>query len=69
MEHWSIGAFLLLKVCICSYVMFKTRAAVFYRFRPDKTRTLRFLNGSKNIPGKACVKRVHNNDAFVNVGN
>ena len=20
-------------------------------------------------PGKACVKRVHNNDAFVNVGN
>ena len=22
-----------------------------------------------NIPGKACVKRVHNNDAFVNVGN
>ena len=38
------------------YVMFKTRAA-------------RFLNGFKNIPGKACVKRVHNNDAFVNVGN
>ena len=28
-----------------------------------------FLNGLKNIPGKACVKRVHNNDAFVNVGN
>ena len=28
-----------------------------------------FLNGPKNIPGKACVKRVHNNDAFVNVGN
>ena len=27
-----------------------------------------FLNGFKNIPGKACVKRVHN-DAFVNVGN
>ena len=25
--------------------------------------------GFKNIPGKACVKRVHNNDAFVNVGN
>ena len=21
------------------------------------------------VPGKACVKRVHNNDAFVNVGN
>ena len=28
-----------------------------------------FLNGFKNIPGKACVKRVYNNDAFVNVGN
>ena len=28
-----------------------------------------FLNGFKNIPGKACVKRVHNNDAFVNVEN
>ena len=27
------------------------------------------MNGFKNIPGKACVKRVHNNDAFVNVGN
>ena len=28
-----------------------------------------FLNGFKNIPGKVCVNRVHNNDAFVNVGN
>ena len=28
-----------------------------------------FLNGFKKIPGKACVKRVHNNGAFVNVGN
>ena len=28
-----------------------------------------FFNGFKNIPGKGCVKRVHNNDAFVNVGN
>ena len=28
-----------------------------------------FRTGFKNIPGKACVKRVHNNDAFVNVGN
>ena len=37
--------------------------------RPDKTRAASFLNGFKNIPGKACVKRVHNNDAFVNVGN
>ena len=33
-------------------------------FRPDKTRTASFLNAFKNIPGKACVKRVHNNDAF-----
>ena len=36
---------------------------------PDKTRAASFLNGFKNIPGKACVERVHNNDAFVNVGN
>ena len=47
---------------------------MFYRdlptgFRPDKTRAASFLNGFKNIPGKACDKRVHNNDAFVNVGN
>ena len=35
---------------------------------PDKTRVASFLNGFKNIPGKACVKRVHNNDAFVNLG-
>ena len=27
-----------------------------------------FLNGFKNIPGKACFKRGHNNDAFVNIG-
>ena len=38
-------------------------------FRPDKTRATGFLNSFKNIPGKACVKRVHNNYAFVNVGN
>ena len=38
-------------------------------FRPDKTRPASFLNDYKNIPGKACVKRVHNNGAFVNVGN
>ena len=25
-----------------------------------------FLNGFKNIPGKACLDRVHNNYAFVN---
>ena len=30
---------------------------------------LSFLNGFKNIPGKAYVKGVHNNDAFENVGN
>ena len=28
-----------------------------------------FLNGFKNIPGKACVKGVDNNNAFENVGN
>ena len=36
---------------------------------PLKKGAASFLNGFKNIPGKACVKRVHNNDAFVNVGN
>ena len=38
-------------------------------FRPDKTRAASFFNGFKNIPGKACVNRVHSNYAFVNVGN
>ena len=38
-------------------------------FRPDKTRAASLLNGFKNIPGKACVNRVHNNYAFVNAGN
>ena len=38
-------------------------------FRPKETRPASFLNGFKNIPGKACVKRVHNSDAFVNFGN
>ena len=28
-----------------------------------------FLNGFKNVTGKECVQRVHNNDDFVNVGN
>ena len=37
-------------------------------FLPDKTRAASFLDGFKNIPGKACVKRTHNSDAFVNVG-
>ena len=58
--------------------MFKKRALLFYQvfyeaqpngFRPDKTRAASFLNGFKNIPGKAYVNRVHNNYAFVNVGN
>ena len=35
----------------------------------DPTKHASFLNGFKNIPGKACVKRVYNNDVFVNVGN
>ena len=34
----------------------------------DKTQAASFLNDFKNIPGKVCVKRVHNNDAFLNVG-
>ena len=38
-------------------------------FRPDKIQAASFLNGFKNIPGKACVERVNNDDAFVNVGN
>ena len=52
-------------------MMFKTQAAVFYRGLkpPDKTRAASFLNGFKNFPGKGCVLRVHNNDAFVNVRN
>ena len=47
--------------------MFKARAAAFYQ--DLKPGVASFLNGFKNIPGKACVKRVHNNDAFVNVEN
>ena len=37
--------------------------------RPDKTLGANFLDGFKNILEQACVKRVHNNYAFVNVGN
>ena len=37
--------------------------------KKKKKRAASFLNGFKNIPGKECVKRVHNNYAFVNVGN
>ena len=67
--------FLLGSSCLFSFheVMFKTRAAVFYwdlkRFTPNKTHAVSFSNGFKNIPGKAFVKRVHNNNAFVDVGN
>ena len=28
-----------------------------------------FFNGFKNISGKACVNRAHDNYAFMNVGN
>ena len=35
----------------------------------DQIKHMLQLNSFKNIPGKVCVKRVHNNDAFVNVGN
>ena len=36
---------------------------------PNKTRATSYFNVFKNIPGKTCVKGVHNNDAFVNVRN
>ena len=36
---------------------------------PDKTRPASLLNDFKNIPGKACLNGVDNNDTFVNVGN
>ena len=61
-----------LSIFLNCYVMFKKRVGVFYwvcGFRADKTSAASFLNGFKNIPGKACVNRVHNNNAFVNVGN
>ena len=38
-------------------------------FRPDKTAAASLLNDFKDIPGKACLNGVDNNDAFVNVGN
>ena len=38
-------------------------------FDPIKHVLKVFLNGFKNILGKARVKRVHNNYAFVNVRN
>ena len=36
---------------------------------PDKTRPASLLNDLKNVPGKACLNGVDNNDAFMNVGN
>ena len=54
---------------ICLTACLKHEQQCFISFRPDKTLAASFLDGFKNIPGKACVKRVHNNDAFVNVGN
>ena len=43
---------------------------MFYRVLDPIKQVLQvFLNGFKNIPGIARVKRVHNNDAFVNIGN
>ena len=48
--------------------MFKKRAGVFIGFRPDKKRAASFFNGFKNIPKKACVKRVYKNYAFENDG-
>ena len=47
----------------------KHKQQCFVGIDPVKKGAASFLNGFKNIPGKACVKRVHNNDAFVNVGN
>ena len=54
--------------------MFEKRAGVFYRvknheaqpsgFRPDKIVAASFLNGFKNIPKKACVKRIHKKLCF-----
>ena len=37
--------------------------------RPDKTAAASLLNDFKDIPGKAGLNGVDNNDAFVNVGN
>ena len=36
---------------------------------PDKTQPASLLDDFKDTPGKACLKGVDNNDAFVNVGN
>ena len=42
-------------VLVCGFLLLNTCCELF--------------NGFKNIPGKAYVKRVHNNNAFVTVGN
>ena len=47
--------------------MFNKRAGVFYRGIEPRGASL--LKDFKNIPGKACLNGVHNNDAFVNVEN
>ena len=47
--------------------MFNKRAGVFYRGIEPRGAIL--LKDFKNIPGKACLNGVDNNDAFVNVGN
>ena len=48
------------------YKATRLRLVVLY---PDKTRPASLLNNFKDIPGKACLKRVDNNAAFVNAGN
>ena len=47
--------------------MINKRAGLFYRGIEPRGASL--LKDYKNIPGKACLDGVDNNDAFVNVGN
>ena len=58
--------------------MFNKQAGGFYggikplglvAISPYETRHASLLNDFKNIPGNACLNRVDNNVAFVNVGN
>ena len=55
--------------------MFSKRAGWFYRGTkprgeaPDKTWPVCLLNDFNNIPGKACLNGVDNNDAFENAEN
>ena len=63
---------------IC-YAMFQNEQECFIGLKTTRTsrvvldptkHALRvFLNGFKNVPGKVCVNRVHNNYALVNVEN